>query len=1386
MRANQDIYSKQKSVLLYLLAIGAAFLLLAFSITTADAQTYSVALTPRTDTGTSHADGITADTTPTLEMRGFALTDTLNITATHATASTVTVVHTRNAPHINNSSYETLPELAEGEWSVVVQSQSSNPSRATVTITISSSEGKYLISNRYPTGDLDYGDSKDITRGSSASSPLSTSMPFTTGTDPYSLKSVRLVPRLKTGTGDLNLSLQGNNENDRPDGTTLASVTVAGTDIVSNSHLNIVFTTPVPLTPSSSYHLVFSSTNTLEFEVGHNSATTVVEGLTGWSFHNLVHDSGGGWVNGNSRIYQISLFGTETAYGIGLKASSDTGDSSTDGITNDNTPTITVSGYGDNAAVTITASKTGETSVTAQITGNGDKDLGTLADGEWTISATDGTNAAPDITITVDTNPPPAIAASVATLTGHVAGADTYINKADRDAAAQALIATPTAVAGATYTYAIIGHTDTCDGSTGTFSTTIPDTDTQTADGVYKLCITLADVAGNAVYRASSIFQIDTTVPTIGSYSGPSGDTAYGTAIITFTPNEAGKLRANAACGIPETSIGGSYVNDVFTVPLTLDPGTYASCSFVIEDVAGNPSTAQTIASFTILAPTYTIDLKVSSDSGTSNTDNITNDDTPTFTVSGLDNNATVTVTATHTDNTEESHTRTGNGDVTFPSNKSLKDGVWSVVASDGTNTTAALSVTIDTTAPPAIVSGATTLVGHAADGYVTKAEDDAAAGALVATPTAVAGATFRYIVVRTALDSNCANYPTGVWTSTTIPTTSSLGADAPYKICVRLRDVAGNAVFSETSAFKKDTVVPVISSVTAPTGTVITSTPTLTFTSSEAGETRANAACNIEAGITVTTGANTLTFPHLTNKAYSCSFVIQDTAGNPSAAETFSFTVDAASIVLKDGEDDGAITDDNTISEPYPTFVLAGFSGTVTINAVKGNITRTDTRSGDGETIFTDPFEDGTWTATATDTGSPVKTATLTFTVQEDLPTVALKNFGQSQHSDVRTTVTVSPGGGVTRQRAQSFTTGDIPYFVKQVQFEVVSTTVTTGSLTTTVEIRADNNGSPASTALASTAVSDSVLTTRGIKTATFTTAQKLDPNTTYHIVFDFALVGSSAKVISLRIRDPGQDAESISGWSVGSRPQQKTPLSDWNNLSGDADKRLSIGIYGYPAPHLELDTDTGVQDNVVRPISGQRSFTLYGFPHSLSASVTGTVTHNDDSAKTGSASIVATGMYDSTVYFPSTTLQDAGDWTATITDGGTRTAELVVTIDPDDPLLIVSNTGQTDHASSGGRNIYDATGGRQDGAQSFTTGADPYTLETVQFEVFTPAPDIAGTLTITVEGVDDSGNPDGSALATATLANDVLETKGLKTAEFSTPSKTKSRHHLHHCLCL
>ena len=92
---------------------------------------------------------------------------------------------------------------------------------------------------------------------------------------------------------------------------------------------------------------------------------------------------------------------------VTLATASDTGTSSSDGITADSTPTITIGGLGRDVDVVVTASKAGQADVrcylwhaneAGSVPGTATCDLGSLVDGSWTISATQTISGRPEWT----------------------------------------------------------------------------------------------------------------------------------------------------------------------------------------------------------------------------------------------------------------------------------------------------------------------------------------------------------------------------------------------------------------------------------------------------------------------------------------------------------------------------------------------------------------------------------------------------------------------------------------------------------------------------------------------------------------------------------------------------------------------------------------------------------------------------------------------------------------------------------------------------------------------------------------------------------------------------------------------------------------------------
>ena len=464
-----------------------------------------------------------------------------------------------------------------------------------------------------------------------------------------------------------------------------------------------------------------------------------------------------------SPLTNIPSFVVQIGPAVDLTSASDTGSSNTDNITNDTTPTFTVSGLAISATVTVTATQTGQTTVTHTRVGNGDVTLPTLAEGVWSVVASDGTTTTPSISVTVDTTAPTAITSITAIPTG----------------------------------------TDT-------------------------------------------------------------------TPNLAFTTPEAGVLVENDDCGITAQTVTAGP-NTITLAELGTE--THSGCTIQMTDVAGNTSPTATIPSFTIEALTVTVDLKASSDTGTSNTDKITNDNTPTFTVSGFASDASITLFLASGGATVPAR-GTGNADITVL--QALADGVWTITGGDGTNTVPPITITIDTTAPTVITGVGS--IGSVADATPDLTFTAPEAGVLVA-------------------NSACGITAQTVTAGAQTITLTTL-APGTYGSCtIQMTDVAGNASPAATipsfTLTAPDTTNPVISAVSS-IGTTTDTTPALTFTASEAGTLVVQPSCGMSGTTAVTSGTQTINLLALTPGPHaSCTIQMVDAAGNKSAVVAVpSFTI--------------------------------------------------------------------------------------------------------------------------------------------------------------------------------------------------------------------------------------------------------------------------------------------------------------------------------------------------------------------------------------------------------------------------------------------------------------------------------------------------------------
>ena len=207
-----------------------------------------------------------------------------------------------------------------------------------------------------------------------------------------------------------------------------------------------------------------------------------------------------------------------------------------------------------------------------------------------------------------------------------------------------------------------------------------------------------------------------------------------------------------------------------------------------------------------------TPDLSNSDDTGSSNRDNITNKTTDlTITVTGANDS----IVALYNGGTAISGA-TGtvvNGTVSIDID--LAEGTHTITAkarygsSDESSASSALTITVDTTDP---TIGTISLAGDVANGYLNNAEKGNNTGLLTA-PTSTDTNNIRrtsYAVITSS--QTCGSTHSF---STTIPRSNTVtGADGEYAVCVKVEDTAGNDAFKKSSSFTKDTIDPVLGTI--------------------------------------------------------------------------------------------------------------------------------------------------------------------------------------------------------------------------------------------------------------------------------------------------------------------------------------------------------------------------------------------------------------------------------------------------------------------------------------------------------------------------------------------------------------------------------------------
>jgi hypothetical protein len=579
-----------------------------------------------------------------------------------------------------------------------------------------------------------------------------------------------------------------------------------------------------------------------------------------------------------------------------LVATDDSGVSSADDLTRITTPSF-VGTAASGSTVELFSSPGGLLgSAVADVTGAWSI-TAALGEGTHAITATatvSGTTSLPSgaLQLTIDTTPPAAPA-----VPDLDAVSDTGVSSTDNLTADGTPTLTGTAEAGGTvelFDGAASLGTTTADASDNWSFTTAP-----LADGAHSFSARASDAAGNTSLPSVALaVTIDTTAPAVGtpdlSAASDTGASSTDNVTADSTPTLTGSAEPGSTVELFDgaASLGAATADASGNWSLTtglLADGAH-TVSARATDAAGNTSLSSSALAVMIdtgapVAPSAP-DLDAASDTGNSDSDDLTADNTPTFTgtaepgsaVELLDGAASVGTT-----------TADASGNWSFTT-ASLPDGFHSIsaratdAAGNMSLPSAALAVTFDTLAPPAPV------ITTPAGGSTTSDATPDFAG------TAEANAA---IVVRegaTPLGSTAAD-ATGNWTVTS----GALG-DGVHAVTARATDAAGNAspdsaIVSFTIDTSPSTSPPVITSLTSssPAGQMAAGaavTIAAAFSDSDAGDTH-TAIIDWGDG-TITTGSvdqtgNTLFGSHAyaAGGSYTVTVTVSDGSTSDSAATT-------------------------------------------------------------------------------------------------------------------------------------------------------------------------------------------------------------------------------------------------------------------------------------------------------------------------------------------------------------------------------------------------------------------------------------------------------------------------------------------------------------------
>jgi autotransporter-associated beta strand protein len=555
----------------------------------------------------------------------------------------------------------------------------------------------------------------------------------------------------------------------------------------------------------------------------------------------------------------------------------------------------------------------------------------------------------------------------------------------------------------------------------------------------------VADAAGNTGTGTtdSNNYAIDTLRPTAGIVVTDTSLTSGETSLVTITFNEAVTGLTTADFTVANGVLSGLSTGDggiTWTATLTPTASTTDASNLITLDNTGVQDAAGNTGTGTIDSNNYAIDnvapnapstpdLAQASDSGSSDTDNITNVTTPTFTGTA---EAGSTVELFRGGSTSlGTTTANGSGNWSLTLGTALSDAVYSITAraTDTVGQTgaasAALSVTIDTTVPAVpVITTITDDTGVSATDRITSDTT------LILSGTAPADETVT--VFRNAAQIGTATADSlGAWSFDYTGITLAAGT---HTFTATTTDLAGN-VSSATAAFiveiDTDTPsAPLIVAMSNDTGASatdgITSDTTLLF----AGTSDANVTVTLSRsgvgviGTTTANGTGVWSFDYsgttLPDGAYLFTAFASDTAGNNSTVSAdFPVTIDATAPLITTQPAGGTYVygDSFTLTVTVNDATALAYQWSRNAGALSDSANRTgSTTAALAHTAITMTGFDGSYTVQITDLAGNITTSNTAAIVVNKAPaTVTIAGLSQTYDGTAKSASATTVPSGLT-----------------------------------------------------------------------------------------------------------------------------------------------------------------------------------------------------------------------------------------------------------------------------------------------------------------------------------------------------------------------------------